>query len=109
MTYSCVVVIRGEDMTKIRCAISDLLEYGGLTFVEQPTEIDAGYADEILESVMQATIIKSCEAAVLIPVQEKASEVIGRIRNMHSPAHIIVVSPRHEIYNELTERLREKS
>jgi len=35
-------------------------------------------------------------------LNEDASAAIGRLRKIHPPSHVIVVSPRHEIFHELT-------
>jgi len=34
-------------------------------------------------------------------IDEDASAAIGRLRKIHPPSHVIVVSPRHEIFHEL--------
>jgi hypothetical protein len=51
---------------------------------------------------MKSPLRVSCEAAAIVPLQDEASAAIGRLRKIHPPAHIIIVSPRHEIYYELT-------
>ncbi|MDP3103415.1 MAG: DUF356 domain-containing protein, partial [Candidatus Methanoperedens sp.] len=42
-----------------------------------------------------------CEAASIVPLSDEASAAIGRLRKIHPPAHVIIVSPRHEIFHEL--------
>ncbi|WP_456472689.1 DUF356 domain-containing protein, partial [Methanocaldococcus sp.] len=45
---------------------------------------------------------KSCRAACVAKVAEKAPKAIDRIRKIHPPAHIVVISERYgDIYYKL--------
>jgi hypothetical protein len=50
---------------------------------------------------MKAPLKAGCSAAAIVPLVDQASIAIGRLRKIHPPAHVIIVSPRHEIYHEL--------
>jgi hypothetical protein len=94
-------VVRADDMDKVRVAICDLVRYAHLTFDGKVKKLEPAFADNILVHVMKSPLKVRCESAAIVPLNEEASAAIGRLRKIHPPAHIIVVSPRHEIYHEL--------
>ncbi len=51
---------------------------------------------------MKSPLKNACENASIVPLKEDASAAIGRLRKIHPPAHVIIVSPRHEIFYELS-------
>jgi hypothetical protein len=96
-----MAVVRADDMSKVKTAICDLIRYGQLTFVDKARRLEPTFADNILVHVMKSPLRMSCEAAAIVPLVDEASAAIGRLRKIHPPAHVIIVSPRHEIYHEL--------
>lgn len=94
-------VVRADDMPKVKTALCDLIRYAHLTFERKPRKLEPAFADNILIHVMRSPLRSCCEAASIAPLNEDASAAIGRLRKIHPPAHIIIVSPRHEIYHEL--------
>jgi len=94
-------VVRGDDMSKVKTALCDLIRYANLTFEGKARRLEPAFADNILIHVMKNPLRMCCEAASIVPLSEDASAAIGRLRKIHPPAHIIIVSPRHEIYHEL--------
>ena len=95
-------VIRADDFDKVRVTICDLMRYAHLTFDGKPRRLEPAFADNILVHVMRSPLRAHCEAACIVPLNEDASAAIGRLRKIHPPSHVIVVSPRHEIFHELT-------
>ena len=95
-------VVRADDVDKVRVALCDLMKYAHLTFDGSARILDSAFADNILVNVMKSPLRARCDAAAIVPLDENASVAIGRLRKIHPPAHIIIVSPRHEIYHELT-------
>ena len=95
-------VVRADDVDKVRVALCDLMKYAHLTFDGSARILDSAFADNILVNVMKSPLRAHCDAAAIVPLDENASVAIGRLRKIHPPAHIIIVSPRHEIYHELT-------
>ena len=59
------------------------------------------FADNILTHIMKSPLRACCSSAAIVPLEDQASVAIGRLRKIHPPAHVIIVSPRHEIYHEL--------
>lgn len=94
-------VVRADDMSKVRTALCDLIRYAHLSFEGKARKLEPAFADNILIHVMKSPLRMACEAASIVPLNEDASAAIGRLRKIHPPAHIIIVSPRHEIYHEL--------
>lgn len=94
-------VIRGDDISKIKTVLCDLIRYAHLTFDGKPRKLEPAFADNILIHVMNSPLRTCCEAASIVPLNEDASVAIGRLRKIHPPGHVIIVSPRYEIYHEL--------
>lgn len=94
-------VIRADDMSKVRTALCDLIRYAHLTFEGKARKLEPAFADNILIHVMKSPLRVACEAASIVPLNEDASAAIGRLRKIHPPGHVIIVSPRHDIYHEL--------
>ena len=95
-------VIRADDIDKVRVALCDLMRYAHLTFDGSARRLEPAFADNILVNIMKSPLRASCEAAAIVPLKDEASAAIGRLRKIHPPAHIIIVSGRHEIYYELS-------
>jgi hypothetical protein len=94
-------VIRADDMDKVRVTLCDLVRYAHLTFDGNVRELEPAFADDILVHIMKSSLRSHCEAACIVPLNEDASAAIGRLRKIHPPAHVIIVSGRHDIYYEL--------
>ncbi len=94
-------VIRADDMNKVRVALCDLIKYAHLTFDGDARILEPAFADDILVHVMENSLRVRCEAASIVPLNEDASAAIGKLRKIHPPAHIIIVSRRHDIYYDL--------
>jgi hypothetical protein len=94
-------VVRGDDMSKVRTTLCDLIRYAHLSFEGNARRLEPAFADNILIHVMKIPLRMYCEAASIVPLNEDASVAIGRLRKIHPPGHVIIVSPRHEIYHEL--------
>ncbi len=96
-----LAVIRANDNFKLKIALSDLMEYGHMSYANIPKKLEPGFADNILVNVMKSPLKSKCMAAAAVPLMDSASTAISRLRKIHPPAHVIIVGPRHEIYPEL--------
>ncbi len=94
-------VIRADDVSKVKTALCDLIRYAHVTFEDNAKIIEPAFADNVLVNVMKSPLKIACGAASIVSLKEDAAAVIGRVRKIHPPAHIIIVSPRHEIFNDL--------
>lgn len=96
-----MAVVRGDDAAKVRIALYDLVRYAHMTFADSVRKLEPTFADNILIHIMKSPLKACCTAAAIVPLVDQASVAIGRLRKIHPPAHVIIVSPRHEIYHEL--------
>jgi len=95
-------LIRADDPDKVKIALHDLETYGHIQFSENPKNIATKYADHILTSVMGTLLKNECCAASLVQLETPPGAAISNLKKIHPPAHIIIISPRHEkIYDEL--------
>ena len=98
---NALAVVRADDMSKVKTALCDLVRYARLTFADKARRLEPAFADNILIHVMKSPLRTCCKAASIVPLTDEASAAIGRLRKIHPPAHVIIVSPRHEIFHEL--------
>jgi len=96
-----LAVIRANDNSKLRTALRDLVKYGHMSYANVPKRLEPSLADSILVNVMKSPLKSGCTAAAIVPLMDSAGAAIGRLKKIHPPAHVIIVSPRHEIYHEL--------
>jgi hypothetical protein len=96
-----MAVVRADDASKVKIALYDLIRYANLTFSDGARKLDPTFADNILTHIMKSPLRACCSSAAIVPLEDQASVAIGRLRKIHPPAHVIIVSPRHEIYHEL--------
>lgn len=96
-----MAVVRADDASKVRIALYDLVRYANLTFSDHARKLEPTFADNILTHIMKSPLRACCSSAAIVPLEDQASVAIGRLRKIHPPAHVIIVSPRHEIYHEL--------
>ncbi len=96
-----MAVVRGDDASKVKIALHDLVRYAHMTFADSARKLEPTFADNILIHIMKSPLKACCSAAAIVPLADQASVAIGRLRKIHPPAHVIIVSPRHEIFHEL--------
>ncbi len=96
-----MAVVRADDASKVRIALCDLVRYGHMTFADHARKLEPTFADNILVHIMKSPLKACCLAAAIVPLEDPPSMAIGMLRKIHPPAHVIIVSPRHEIYHEL--------
>lgn len=98
-----LAIVRADDMSKVKTTLCDLIRYAHLTFADHARKLEPTFADNILISVMKSPLKMCCKAASIVPLEDDASTAIGRLIKIHPPAHVIIVSPRHDIFNQLVE------
>ncbi len=96
-----MAVVRADDASKVKIALYDLVRYANLTFSDRARKLEPTFADNILTHIMKSPLKACCSSAAIVSLDDQASVAIGRLRKIHPPAHVIIVSPRHEIYHEL--------
>ena len=94
-------LVRADDSDKVKIALHDLERYGHIQFSTTPKCIEPNYADELLVSVMGVSLKSKCNSAALVELNNHAGAAISRLKKIHPPAHIIIISPRHKMFEEL--------
>lgn len=97
-------VIRGDNADKVNVALHDLEHYGKIRFASKPKRIEPLYADNLLVSVAGVPLKAKCNSAALVELDNNAGAAISKLRKIHPPAHVVIVSPRHEVYEELMDK-----
>lgn len=97
-------LVRADDSDKVKIALHDLERYGHIQFSATPKCIEPNYADELLVSVMSVSLKSKCNSAALVELNNHAGAAISRLKKIHPPAHIIIISPRHKMFEELAVR-----
>ena len=97
-----LILIRGENNSKILNAIADVERHANLNLTTKPKRIDAKYADKIVENILKAPL-----RTTVFRVKEDTSTAIVQIKKIHPPAHIIVISNDYDDYKELNKTLND--
>jgi hypothetical protein len=103
-----LILIRGENNSKVLNAISDVEKHGGLHLTSKPRALDAKVADDIVSKILKSEIKNASKVAAVFSIEENPTLAISKIRSIHPPAHIIVVSDEYdEIYEDLLNKIDE--
>jgi len=100
-----IAIVRSDDKNKVNTALCDLIKYARISFSDNPRTMDPEVADEILVDVMNKPLKNTCCAAAAVSLMEDAGTAINRLRKIHPPAHIIIVSPKYNKYAEVASRI----
>ena len=100
-----LVLVRGENNSKILNAIADVERHANLNLTTKPKVIDAKYADKIVENILNAPLRTKSNVAAAFRVREDTAAAILQIKKIHPPAHIVVISNNYDDYNELNKAL----
>ena len=96
-----LILVRGENNSKVLNAIADIERHGNLNLVTKPKIVDASFADSLVESILNSKLRTKSNVATAFFVKEDATLSIVQIKKIHPPAHIVVVSEEYDGYNEL--------
>ena len=99
-------LVRADNSDKVKIALHDLERYGDIQFSASPRSIEANYADELLVSVMGVPLKSKCNSAALVELKNHAGLAISRLKKIHPPAHVVIISPKHNVFEELTAKFR---
>lgn len=97
----CFVVFRTDSMKKALTAIGDLGRYGKIK-VYDPRIVPKTLVKNVMLELC-GKIKNPKEINVIAKVNERGGRVIFSLRKIHPPAHLVVVTPRHEIFDKLVE------
>ena len=102
-----LILIRGENNSKILNAIADVERHANLNLVTKPKVIDAKYADKIVENILKAPLRTKSNVATAFRVKEDTATAIVQVKKIHPPAHIVVISNDYDDYKELNKTMND--
>lgn len=100
-----LVLIRGENHSKLLNSIADLERHANLNLVSKPKIIDAKFADRLVENILQSKLRTKSKVATSFFVKEDTTLSIVQIKNIHPPAHVVIISDEYKGYEELKNKL----
>lgn len=101
----CIALVRGSNHEYVNTALCDLVRYAHLTFVDTPKVCDPVFADNVLVQVMSKPLKASCGSAAVVQLENEPGSAIFQLHKIHPPAHVIIVSSKHDIYGDLLENI----
>ena len=102
-----LILIRGENNSKILNAIADVERHANLNLVTKHKVIDAKYADKIVENILKAPLRTKSNVATAFRIKEDTATAIVQVKKIHPPAHIVVISNDYDDYKELNKTLND--
>ena len=96
-----LILIRGENNSKLLSAIADLENHGNLNLVTKPKVVDASFADNLVENILKSELKTKSNVATAFFVKEDTTLSILQIKKIHPPAHVVVVSDEYDGYSKL--------
>lgn len=96
-----LILIRGENNSKLLSAISDMERHGSINLVSKPKVVDAAFADTLVENILKSKLKTKSNVATAFFVKEDTTLSIMQIKKIHPPAHVVVVSDEYDAYSKL--------
>ncbi|AIF69467.1 hypothetical protein PAP_05290 [Palaeococcus pacificus DY20341] len=96
-----MVLVRTDDFQKAMVALADLVRYGGMKIRGEPRIVPPALSDWAFEKVVGEKPKKRYSAHVVAQIDLPPAKAIGRLREIHPPAHIIVIPPQSKVHGEL--------
>ena len=101
MICVALILVRGENNSKLLSAISDMERHGNLTLITKPKVIDASFADSLVEGILNSKLKTKSNVAIAFFVKEDTTLSIMQVKKIHPPAHVVVVSDEYGAYSKL--------
>jgi uncharacterized protein len=96
-----LILIRAERKGKILNALADLERHAQLKIAGKPRIIEPSTADEIFQGIIKEKLRSKSKIAVMVKVEEDTTKSIMQIRNIHPPAHLMVVSSEYPDFEKI--------
>ena len=101
MICVALILVRGENNSKLLSAVSDMERHGNLTLITKPKVIDASFADSLVEGILNSKLKTKSNVAIAFFVKEDTTLSIMQVKKIHPPAHVVVVSDEYGAYSKL--------
>lgn len=96
-----LILIRGENNSKLLNAITDIERHANLTIISTPKVVDPAFADNLVEGILNSKLRTKSNVATAFFVKEDTTLSILQIKKIHPPAHVVVVSHEYGAYSKL--------
>ncbi|WP_457743059.1 DUF356 domain-containing protein [Thermococcus sp.] len=96
-----IVLVRTDNFQKASVALADLVRYGGMRIRGDPRIIPPALSDWAFEKVSGEKPRKRFKAHVVAQIDLPPRKAIGRLMDIHPPAHVLVIPPDSEVWEEL--------
>ncbi|ASJ07834.1 hypothetical protein A3L11_00775 [Thermococcus siculi] len=96
-----IVLVRTDNFQKASIALADLVRYGGMKIRGDPRIIPPALSDWAFEHISGEKPRKRFKAHVVAQIDLPPAKAIGRLTDIHPPAHVLVVPPDTEVWEEL--------
>jgi uncharacterized protein len=96
-----LIIIRGENQTKILNSLADVERYAKLKIQGKPRLLDPKKADKYAQAIIGTPLRTKSKIAVLVSVQQDSTSSIVQISNIHPPAHLMVISEEYQQWKEM--------
>ena len=106
VSIMALILIRGETLSKIVNSIKSMEVAGNFSLSNKPVVVDPALADSFVEGILNSKIRTKSNHAVAFFVRDNDSLSIIKIKNIHPPAHIVVISEKYDCYSTLNRLIR---
>lgn len=96
-----LILVRGENNSKLLSAIADMERHGNLNLTTKPKVVDAAFADSLVEGILNSKLKTKSNVATAFFVREDTTLSIMQVKKIHPPAHVVVVSDEYGAYSKL--------
>ncbi|BDZ70739.1 DUF356 domain-containing protein [Methanobacterium petrolearium] len=96
-----LILVRAENQAKILNSLADIERHAELKINGKPRIIDSKIADKYVQRIIKDKLRSKSKIAALISVEDDATRSIVRIRKIHPPAHIMVISKEYPEWKDL--------
>lgn len=93
-----LIIIRADNNEKMLNAIADIERHAGLNITSKIHEIGSEYGDEVVANVLNQKLRNKSKVATTFFVREDTTLSILKIKKIHPPAHIVVLSEEYGDY-----------
>ncbi len=96
-----LILIRAMNKRKVLNTLADIERHAKLNIIDKPRIIGIDKVNKVTKRVIKQNPREDIKLAVLAKVQEDTTYTILKIRKIHPPAHIIVISEEYPEYESL--------
>jgi hypothetical protein len=96
-----IVLIRTDNFQKASIALADLVRYGGMKIRGDPRIIPPALSDWAFEEISGEKPRRRFKAHVVAQIDLPPAKAIGRLTDIHPPAHVLVIPPDTNAWEEI--------